>query len=138
MSQTIVKVPYAPQTLVDGKVSGGKDLSFEIDVPADAVPNGKGSISVGSGGGVNFNARVWLANSPTAQEGKYMSLDSAGTWQFQIATNPPTPHTPDPTVAPVYQVGPGEKMYLNITVAHDGKTGSDEVRTARCECRAAQ
>lgn len=133
MTTAIVPVPYAPQKLVDGNVKGGKNLSFKIDVPADAVPGGVGTISVGSLGGAQFNAVTNLASAPDVfGDAPYTRVD--GTFSYQVE-----PTTPDkPGEQPKYHVAPGGVIHVNITVAHDGKTGSDEVKTARCECRAAQ
>lgn len=134
MSTTIVSVPYAPQALVDGDVAGGKDLSFKIDVPADAKQGGVGSISVGSLGGASFNVRATLSNSPDVQTGTYRSVDQ--TFYYQIATTPVSAKAAEGTY---YQAGAGEPMYLNITLSHDGKEGGGQgPKTARCECRAAQ
>ena len=127
---TIVKVPYAPQTLVDGDVGGGENLSFQIDVPQDAVPNGVGSISVGSMGGANFNVLMALSDKTDVFGGSYSSVDR--TYTFQV-----DPGTPDkPGTQAKYRVAPGDTIFVNVTREHDGKPG--KVETCRCECRAAQ
>lgn len=132
MTTKVVVVPYVPQTLVDGDVAGGQDLSFRVDVPADAKRGGTGSVSVGSLGGASFNAIVTLSNSPDVHTGTYRSVDQ--TFYYQIAT---TPVSEAVATGGLYQAGAGEPMYLNITLAHDGKPGHGP-HTARCECRAAQ
>jgi hypothetical protein len=130
MGNNIVNCPYAPQKLVDGDVGGGENLSFKIDVPKDAVPSGVGSISIGSLGGANFNAFVALSDQPDQFDGPYASVDR--TFGFQV--DPQTPNKPGEQ--PKYPVAPGDTIYVNLTLEHDGKPG--QVHTARCECRAAQ
>lgn len=130
MGTSVVKVPYAPQELVAGEISGGNPLSFAIVVPEGAVPGSVGSVSIAAD--APFNARVSLEDDSETFGGTYREVDQ--TLYFQIAGGA-NPHNQ------YYQVAPGAAMFLNVTLAHDGKQGGGnwpEPRRLRCECRAAQ
>lgn len=135
MTTSVVKLPYAPQQLIEGFISGGNNLSFETEVPADAKPGAVGSVSLAPD--ADFNACVCQAGDSTTFKGDYR--DVAQTMYFQIASDPP--NVPKPGSVYPFQVNAGELLYTNITIAHDGKQGGGNwpaPKRIRAECRAAQ
>ena len=116
MTINVIPVDYnAPQQLYRGTLDAGQDVSYAIPIPADATPGAIGSISVDEGGdSAPYQASLTLTTTATDFVGHYQLVEQ--TYYIQIAGGQ---HPRQDAL----QVSPGTSLYVNATLAHNGKTG---------------